>query len=414
MLENFRAGKPGSLPGPPIETHTGTAVNLFVAPFDQSVRQLLVSIHLFLTHTKTGVTVGRMDESDRYRTVDLPFFQNEVAPFLPPVVLDFHAHIWSRANWRSVPWEGRGKGGTYMVTDEEYPIERLLADASRAFPGREYRAVCFGHPGPMADNEKDTAFVAAAGRRRGIYPLMVAGAELGVPKEVLRRRIEQHNFLGYKVFLNWVGDEYGDKRVEDMLGPNEMDLAHEMGLVVLLHVPGAGRLADPEVQRGVRWLAESWPGARLVLAHCGRCYLPAEMEKAARFLRDLPNVCLDTAMVMDEVVLQMAFDAIGPARVLFATDYPVAAMRGRRVRVMDHWVDVVQGDYPASAYRVRAEGIRATFMSVEIALAVIAAARRAGLAEKDLRAVFFDNGMRILEGVGGGKAIRRVEGAWMS
>ena len=355
-----------------------------------------------------------MGESARYRTVDLPFFQNEVAPFLPPAVLDFHAHIWSRANWRSVPWEGSAKGGTYMVTDEEYSVENLLADGSRAFPGCEYRAVCFGHPGPMADNDKDTAFVAAAGKRRGIYPLMVAGAELGVPREILRQRIEEHHFLGYKVFLNWFGDDYGNKRVEEMLGANEMDLAHEIGLVVLLHVPRAGRLADPEVQRGVRWLAEGWPNAKIVLAHCGRCYLPAEMEKAVRSLRDLPNVSLDTAMVMDETVLQMVFDTIGPARVLFATDYPVAAMRGRRVRVMDHWVDIVQGDYPSSSYRVRAEGIRSTFMSVEIALAVLGAARRAGLNDGDTRAVFFDNGMKVLQSVGGGKAVTMVEGAWRS
>ena len=342
------------------------------------------------------------------------FYQNEVAPFLPPAVLDFHTHIWSAANMRTIPGETRGKGGVYMVTADEYPIESLLGDARQAFPGLEYRAVCFGNPGPLADNGKVTDYVAAAGRRRGIYPLMVAGAEMNVSQEILRKRIAEHNFLGYKVFLNWLGDDYGSKRVEEMLAANEMDLANEMALVVLLHVPRAGRLADLEVQRGVRWLAESWPRARIVLAHCGRCYLPAEMEKVTRFLRDLPTVFLDTAMVMDEIVLQMAFDAIGPDRVLFATDYPVAAMRGRRVRVMDHWVDIVQGDYPSSAYRVKAEGIHSTFMSVEIALAVIGAARRVGLKEKDLHAVFFDNGMKILRGVKGGEAVTRLEGAWSS
>ena len=342
----------------------------------------------------------------------LQFFRDEIAPHLPAAVLDFHTHIWSAANMRPIPGETRGKGGVYMVTADEYPIESLLDDARQAFPGFEYRTVCFGNPGPTADNEKDTAYVAAAARHRGVYPLMVAGAELGIPQGILRRRIEEHNFLGYKVYLNWLGDDYGNKRVEDMLGANEMDLANEMGLVVLLHVPRAGRLADPEVQRGVRWLAESWPNARIVLAHCGRCYLPAEMAKAAGSLRGLPNVFLDTAMVMDETVLQMALDTIGPDRVLFATDYPVAAMRGRRVRVMDHWVDIVQGNYPASAYRVPAEGIHSTFMSVEIALAIIGAARRVGLAEKDLHAVFFDNGMKPLRGARGGEAISHLEGAW--
>lgn len=41
---------------------------------------------------------------------------------------------------------------------------------------------------------------------------------------------------------------------------------------------------------------------------------------------------------------------------------PVAAMRGRRVYVMDHWLDIVQGDYPPSAYRVEARDIRSTSM----------------------------------------------------
>ena len=95
-----------------------------------------------------------------------------------------------------------------------------------------------------------------------------------------------------------------------------------------------------------------------------------------------------------------------------ATDYPVAAMRGRRVRVMDHWVDIVQGDYPPSAYRVPAEGIRSTFMAVEIALAVITAARRLGLSEKEIHGIFFENGMKLLRGVRGGRAITAVEKAW--
>lgn len=353
-----------------------------------------------------------MEEDVRYRTVDLPFYRAEIAPHLPPAILDFHTHIWSRANWKVVPWETGAKGGGYMVTSLEYPVESLLADGRRAFPDRDYRAVVFGQPTPQADHEKDTAFVAAAAGSRGVYPLMVAGAELGVPREVLQKKIDEHRFLGYKVFLNWTGDDYGNKRVEEMLSANEMDLAEERGLVVLLHVPRTGRLADPEVQRGVQWLSEGWPNAKIVLAHCGRCYLPAEMVKAIHSIKKLPNVWLDTSMVMDETVLEIVFDTIGSGRAVFATDYPVAAMRGRRVRVMDHWVDIVLEGCPPSAWRVATDGIRATFMSLEIALAVIGAGRRLGLSRKEIHGVFFGNGMRILQSVDGGAALRRVEKAW--
>jgi glutamate-1-semialdehyde 2,1-aminomutase len=301
-----------------------------------------------------------------------------------------------------------------MVSTENYPVERLLADGKRIFAGREYRAVCFGDPTPSADNAKDTAYAAAAGKMRGVYPLMVAGAPLKVPREILKWRVEDQGFLGYKVFLNWQGDDYGNIGIRDMLGANEMDLADELGLVVLLHVPGSGRLADPEVQSGVKWLSEGWPNARIVLAHCGRCYLPSEMEKAVGALRDLSNIFLDTSMVMDESVLRMVFEGIDSDRVLFGTDFPIAAMRGRRVRVMDHWVDVVFGDYPPSSYRVRAPGIRATFMAWEIALAVRKAGRAVGLPEQRVRDVFFENGMRVLHGVRAGAQIVMVEEGWES
>ncbi len=245
-----------------------------------------------------------------------------------------------------------------------------------------------------------------------MYPLMIAGAPLRVPAEVIRERLDNGGFLGFKVFLPWHGDDYGSTSVQDMLSANEMDIAQELGLIVLLHVPRSGRLADPEVQAGVGWLSTGWPNARIVLAHCGRCYLPSEMERAVETLRRLPNVYLDSSMVMDESVLRMVFDGIDSTRLLYATDFPVAGMTGRRVRVMDHWVDIVASEAPASAFRVRAEGIPAAPMALEIAVAVLSAGRAAGLPEEALRNVFFENGMRLLKSVRHGSAVERVEAGW--
>jgi len=342
------------------------------------------------------------------------FYQERIAPHLPPIVLDFHAHTWRKSDWHAVPWETGAKGGKYMVAAEEYPVERLIADGRASFPDREYRAVCFGYPTPAADNVKDTAYVASAGRKRGMYPLMIAGKSLKVPAEVLRKRLDEGRFLGFKVYLPWYGDDYGNTSVEDLLSPNEMDVAQDLGLIVLLHVPRSGRLADPEIQAGVRWLSEGWPAAKIVLAHCGRAYLPTEMERAIGSVKNLRNVYLDTSMVMDETVLRMVFDGIDSSRVLYATDFPVAAMVGRRVRVLNHWVDIVVGDVPASAYRVRAEGVGATYMSLEIAQAVVTAGRAAGIGAEKLRRVFFENGMDVLRSVRKGTALPRAEEQWQA
>jgi predicted TIM-barrel fold metal-dependent hydrolase len=351
-----------------------------------------------------------VDDQTLLQSHDAAFYRSEIAPHLPPVVLDFHAHIWRKLDWHAVPWKVGTPGAGDMVGDEDYPVERLIADGRRCFPDCEYRAVCFGYPTPSADNEKNTRYVAAAGKRRGMYPLMIVGAPLKVPSEVIRQRLDTDGFLGFKVFLPWHGDDYGSTSVQEMLSSNERDIAQELGLIVLLHLPRSGRLADPEVQAGVRSLSTEWPGARIVLAHCGRCYLPAEMERAIDTLKDLPNVHLDLSMVMDESVLRIVFDGIDSSRLLYATDFPVAAMAGRRVRVMDHWVDIVASEAPSSAYRVRAQGIRAVPMALEIAAAVLSAGRTAGLTENAMRQVFFENGMR--RSLRNGFTMERVEAVW--
>jgi predicted TIM-barrel fold metal-dependent hydrolase len=336
-----------------------------------------------------------MTEQERYERVDLPFYRGEVRPVLPPKVLDFHAHVWSRSHWRKLPYEDGSPGGRYMVVETEYPLESLAADARRILPDNAFQAVCFGMPTPQADVQKTNRYLAEAGRTGWVHPLLLAGKDLASRAE-LEGLLSTGAFKGYKVFLNWFGDDYGERTIADMLSPVEMELADRYRLLVLLHVPRAGRLADPVIQTGVRALARDYPRAQIVLAHCGRCYLPDEMQRAVACLKGLDNVWLDTAMVMDPTVLQIVMEELGPGRLLFATDLPVAAMRGRRVYALDHWVDLVLPGPQPSAYRVISPDIRASFMVYEIILATRRAAERAGISSVELRAIFHDNGARLL------------------
>jgi hypothetical protein len=349
-------------------------------------------------------------ENERYHEIDLPFYRRELA-FLPPQVLDFHAHTWRASDWKINPWESRAAGANYMVTSPDYQLETLREDGRRMFPDQVYNAVCFGNPTPSADLDRTNAYTLEASLRPGLFPLLVAGRGT-LPADRLRQKIEQENWLGYKVFLNWYGDNYAAVDIPTMLGPEEMELANEHHLVVLLHVPRSGRLNDPVVKEGVRTYARAYPHAQIVLAHCGRCYLPDEMKGAIASIADLPNVYMDTSMVMDPQVLEMVFRTIGPKRVLFATDFPVAAMRGRRVYLMDHWVDVVLPGYPPSAFRVPSDDMRATFMAWEIALAVRRGAEMAGLDETELKALFFQNGMDVLNRVRKGQPVKALQAGW--
>ena len=335
-------------------------------------------------------------EQERYEKFDLPFYRGEIEGVLPGRVLDFHTHVWTEEAWRR--GDGDEPGQKYMITTRNYTIEDLLGDAAMILPGKDYKAVCFGQPTPTADMGRTNGYLHEALGREGLYPLVITGRDLVEP-ETLEGLVREKGFFGYKVYLGWHGDDYGAVTVREMIGEAEMELADRLGLVVLLHVPGSERLVNGGVQKDVEWLAKEFPQAKIVLAHCGRCYLPDEARKAMGSVAELENVYLDTAMVMDPTVLEIALDTVGPGRVLFGTDLPVANMRGRRVYVMDHWVDLVLPGYPESAYRVGSDNMRATFMVYEIVLAVARAADRVGLSEQELGGVFYDNGRALLESV---------------
>jgi hypothetical protein len=66
---------------------------------------------------------------------------------------------------------------------------------------------------------------------------------------------------------------------------------------------------------------------------------------------------------------------------------------------MDHWVDVVLDEYPESAYRAQSGSIRATYMAVEIAVAIRDAAERVGISDLQRAGIFHDNGMKLLHQV---------------
>lgn len=337
---------------------------------------------------------------------DREFYQSTIRPLLPAKILDFHTHLWQADHWLGTETGSASSGldsasvtgvaaSKYMSTHIDYGVEKMQECVAQIFPDLEYHAVVFGQPTPTADNDRTNAYASDAAEIGNYYPLMIPLPGKRAAGE-LREDVAAGGFYGFKVFLNWTGNDYADVAVEDMITDVEMSVANDLGLVVLLHVPGALRLAANGVQESIKKYSMSYPNAKIVLAHCGRCYDQDSMAKSMRFLKGLDNVYMDSSMVMDPGVIKMVFDAIGPGRLLFGTDFPVAVMKGRRVHVMDHWVDIVAKGYPASEYRVPSDNMSATYMAYEIILAIIRGARLAGLSKAEAAGVFFKNGIELI------------------
>ncbi|CAM3751791.1 amidohydrolase family protein [Nocardioides zeicaulis] len=113
---------------------------------------------------------------------------------------------------------------------------------------------------------------------------------------------------GLKLHLSGDGVDLDDPRLAPVWA-----LADERRLPVVVHAgPEVGVLADRVLAASARW-----PGARLVLAHCGL----AALGRLHRHVPDHPNLFFDTSWWTPAHLLGL-FRLVPPGRVLAASDLP--------------------------------------------------------------------------------------------
>jgi predicted TIM-barrel fold metal-dependent hydrolase len=248
----------------------------------------------------------------------------------------------------------------------------------------------------MAAGENER-FAADARQWPRRYPLAIAGPHDS--EEQLRECVLSGGFYGFKVAVNLERSAYHTDRITYVFSKAQRDLANELGLIVMLHIPRERRLADPDNVSDLQLVCRENPNAKIVLAHLGRSYCSWVIRDSIRALKDLDNLYWDASFVQDPMVFQILFENVDSRRVFYGTDQPLADIRGRRVNVNNTWVDVTRDRYSWTAFRREGLEIEATFIAYEIARAMIEGARMAGLTPEQLRATFFDNGMALIRGV---------------
>jgi len=337
-------------------------------------------------------------ESEYYNRVDMRVYRDEIAPILPPEVLDIHAHIWSKSLVAEKKYNRYAASDGYRGIPDQYGYAELEGSGRRLFPDRTYHAVCFGAPYPEAVQLGTNDEVSRGAQEwPHRYPLLVATPTDSADE--LRRTLLDGGFYGIKVAVNLEPHAYATDRITHVFSEAQRKLANEFGLMVMLHIPRASRLADPEHVADILRICSENPDAHIILAHLGRSYCTWSIRDSIHTLKDIPNLYWDVSFVQNAMVYEILFENVDSRRVLFGTDLPVADVRGHRVCVNNQWVDVTRDRYSWAAFRREGLQMEATFMAYEIIRALREGAERAGIDEEQLRAVFFANGMRLVEDV---------------
>ncbi len=341
------------------------------------------------------------------KDIDKAYYAEHIEPFVPERLVDMHAHVYTKKilgavgtpKKRVVSWPS-------LVADED-PIEDLMETYELMFPGKQV-VPCIFHIGQREDEiDEMNRYVGDCAARHRFPALLYTHPSW--PAESLKKRLTGGTYQGIKVYLH-LSPSYipePEIRIFDFLTPAHLEVLNMLGLIVMLHIPRPGRLKDPVNIAQILEIEEKYPDLKLILAHVGRAYCREDVGTALDILAETERLVFDFSANTNSWVFARTIEAVGPKRILFGSDLPIARMRMRRICEDGCYINLVPkglyGDVSGDRNMREVEGEEAktlSFFLYEEIKAFRKAAEETGLDSPDIEDIFCNNAVRILESVG--------------
>lgn len=336
-----------------------------------------------------------IDEPDYYRDRDLPVYREELEGFLPERVLDCHCHVHLQEHvTRELTAEERDK--SFGSHEKPFSVEDLGEALELLFPGKRLEALVFGMPSAYMDLGGQNEYVIEAARLPWVDGLALLPPD--ATEEDLAA-LSDRGLVGLKPYQDLVGKPVGEVTIADMVPPAARRVAQVRGLIIMLHVPRPGRIAEPDNVREVIELCEECPDARVILAHVGRSYGPWYIEQAIGDLRELGNLYYDIAALDDADTIACILENVPHTRLLFGTDLPITAHRGKHLCVNRQCIFLTRQRFAWSVSSERPGELNLTFFAYETVRALRRACERLGLGPREVEDICYGNARRLVDGV---------------
>ncbi len=264
------------------------------------------------------------------RPCDQEFYERELASFLPDRIFDAHCHLGKTEFAPALATPGHDTVGY-----AEY--RRLMADLH---PGADLAALflpifSMQHREKIpAANEWIAQEVKHDPRCRGEFFICADDDPEWVRDEV--RRLGLHGLKCYHITA--ATQPTWEARIPDFLPEPMVKVAHDLGLVITLHMVRSRAVADPENIHWIRHYCETYPDMRLILAHSARGFQPAHNLEGLPKLKGLDNLYFDTSVNCEPIAHQAIIRTLGHERLMYGSDLPVSHMRGRHLAVADSFI----------------------------------------------------------------------------
>jgi len=266
-----------------------------------------------------------------YREVDSRFYEQHLRDFLPPRILDVHMHVHRQSAVPALTEELLATNWAAAVSHPQYLVQSAEEDYAKLFPHSEVSRLQFGSVWRGTDLAATNSYCAQTADQKQVWALAVADPAWSA--DHLRDLLVAGNFSGIKPYWSLVPDKAeAEVGLDEMISPPQLEVLDELGLIAIIHVPGPERIRDPHTLRVLRQWCRQYENATFVVAHLGRAYCMPFAQASFADLASIEGLLFDCCAVLNPNVFALAFETIGPQRIMWGTDFPVLArMRGFRV-----------------------------------------------------------------------------------
>ena len=264
-----------------------------------------------------------------YLDFDRDLWEEELEAFVPGEIYDMHTHMWSEEHRGSI--EGPPAG---LRLEIDYQAH--LDWAAKLYPGRQIHFLVLGTPIQGMDAEGHNDWMAAQMLADPLSAINMMVTPEMTP-DYVAAQVKKHGFLGLKPYRTFAPDP-ANARMCDFLPEAFIEVAHDMGLAITMHLAKKTGPADPVNRKDLQLYTKKYPRAQWIVAHCARSFNAFMMEKAIHYLKELPNIWYDTSAVNDLYSHFLLMKHEDRKRVMYGSDNVVAGCaRGKYITYGRAW-----------------------------------------------------------------------------
>ena len=333
----------------------------------------------------------------------------ELKAWLPDRIFDAHVHLGppeivaalspernlALTVWTSLKWE------------------EALSGYAGLFSGKTLEGViAFPFPIQEVNVAKANAYIAdlLARDKRVKGFLLVNPAKINeAKKQFSMHERKGARFYGVKPYYDLLGKSNYATKMEELLPGELLKFMNSEKLILMLHTSSIG-VGDPAVREYIRFMAGTYPGIKIILAHFGRYLHPDQfLEFMETDVMRLPSVYLEmsSASSLDAQKSVLSRRELWP-KLLFGSDLPWAMMDG-----LEYWDDktapgmfLTRTEYKWSDSKLlgkhEATRRKLTFNTYHVLKCFKDAVEKSGFAPADQQElkqnVFFRNALKLFSG----------------